>query len=583
MSRLWAPTLRQAPAEAETPSHRLMLQAGLIRRAAAGTYTWLPLGLRVLHKVASIVREEMVAAGAQELLMPIVQPAELWQESGRWADYGDELFRLQDRHGRSYALGPTHEELITDLVRGELRSYRQLPLCLFQIQLKYRDEVRPRFGVMRSREFMMKDAYSFDRDEAGLDASYEAMRAAYQRAFDRMGLSARPAFADAGAIGGQDTHEFVVPSPWGEARLVSCAACGYLANVERADATARTGARAAATLAADDRDKRAAHTAGAQPPSARVRTPGLTTVAGVASFLRATPDQLIKTLIVTTPAGEAVAALVRGDHELSPAKLARALGVAGVTMATAETVIAATGAPLGFAGPVGLRGLRIVADAAVTQMDGAISGANEADHHLRGVVPGRDFRWDMAADLREVGDGDPCPACGARLAGWRGIELGHVFKLGTKYSRAFGASYAAEDGRMRPAVMGCYGIGISRCVAAVVEQSHDELGIVWPAAVAPYQALVLPINDQDPAQMDHAVAVYEGLRAAGVEALLDDRSERAGVKFRDADLIGIPWRVAVGPRALADGEVELQERATGKSWRVEAGGAAAAVAGRLGR
>lgn len=568
MSRLYAPTLRDIPGEAETPSHQLMLQAAMIRRSASGTYTWLPLGLRVLHKVAAIVREEMGRAGAQEILMPVLQPAELWHRSGRWNDYGPELMRLSDRSHRWFALGPTHEELITNLVSGEMRSYRQLPLILFQIHGKYRDEIRPRFGVMRSREFLMKDAYSFDRDQQGLDASYEAMHRAYERIFARVGLDARPALADPGAIGGNATHEFVVPSAWGEARLVSCAACGYLANVEQAQAGIPVG----------DESAFKEEPKGVAGPFVKVRTPEMTTVAEVTAYLGAEARDLIKTLIVADPTGQLAAALVRGDHELSRAKLARALGVAGVEMAAAPEVVGATGAEVGFAGPVGLGGLRVIADPAVMAMGQAIAGANETDYHLTGVRPGRDFRPDLVADLREVAAGDPCPECGAPLAAGRGIEVGQIFKLGTKYSEVFGVRYATDDGTLVAAEMGCYGIGIGRTVATVIETHHDEQGIVWPVSVAPYQALVLLINDRDERQRAEAERLYGQLLDLGIEALIDDRPERAGVKFRDAELIGVPYRLAVGQRALADGQVELQVRASGESRRLELATAAAEVA-----
>ena len=583
MSRLYAPTLRAAPAEAEVPSHQLMLRAGLIRRAAAGVYTWLPLGLRVLHKVAAVVREEMDRAGLQEVLLPILQPAELWHRSGRWADYGPELFRLADRQGRGFALGPTHEEIITDLLQGEVRSYRQLPLCLYQIQLKYRDEIRPRFGVMRSREFLMKDAYSFDRDEAGLDESYRRLHGAYERVFRRLGVAALAVQADPGAIGGSGSEEFVIPSEWGEAHLVSCPSCAYLANVEQAVAVTANAAALDANAGGDGGEADsggggpAAGTT-ASPELTKVHTPGMVTVEAVSAFLGVRPGQLVKTLIVVTPSGEAVAALVRGDHELSLAKLARALGVATVTMAGPEEVERATGAAVGFAGPVGLAGVRIIADEAVRCVSDGVTGANEADYHWRGVRAERDFGWDLAADIREVEAGDPCPECGQALAAWRGMELGHVFKLGTKYSEAFGATFAAEDGEVRPAVMGCYGIGISRTAAAIVEMHRDEDGIKWPWAAAPYHVLVMPVNDRDEAQAREAERIYAELLALGVETVLDDRPERAGVKFRDADLIGWPVRVTVGARALAEGYVEVRVRASGEDLRPAVASAAPDVA-----
>ncbi len=540
-----------------------MLQAGLIRQSASGTYTWLHLGLRAMHKVAAVVREEMDRAGAQEILMPIIQPAELWRESGRWLDYGAELFRLRDRHSREFALGPTHEEIITDLVRGEVRSYRQLPLCLYQINLKFRDEIRPRFGVMRSREFMMKDAYSFDCDEDGLTRSYERMYEAYGRIFARLGLDARPALADSGAIGGSGTHEFVVASDAGEVTTVSCGECGYFANLEQAEVSDRGHGGAGG-----GEGDAIGHSAGGNRPGGGtgpnlVSTPGMHTVREVTDFLGVALAALIKTLLVTTPDGRHAAALVRGDHGLATAKLARALGVAGVELADAAAVEKITGAAVGFAGPVGLRDVIVVADHAVTAMGEAVTGANQDDAHLTGVRPGRDFSWDQVADIREVQAGDRCPECGRPLSIGRGIEVGQVFRLGTKYSAAFGANFTDETGAIRPMVMGCYGIGISRTVAAIVEQYHDKDGIVWPLTAAPYEVGVVPVNDRDTEQERVATMIYEQLRDAGVEVVLDDRGERAGVKFKDADLLGWPLRVTVGARTLAEGFVELRERATG--------------------
>jgi prolyl-tRNA synthetase len=563
LSALYAPTLREPPSDADAPSLRLLLQAGYLRRSAGGTYSWLPLGLRALHRVAAVVREEMERTGAQEISLPILQPADLWRQSGRWDIYGDELFRLKDRHGRDFVLGPTHEELVTELLRGEVRSYRQLPLCLFQIGARFRDEVRPRFGVMRGREFMMKDAYSFDRDETGLDRAYKQMLTAYGNVFRRLGLMARPALADPGAIGGNTTHEFVVSSAAGEARLVSCAACGYLANVEGAAA-----ARDAPTGSVPPASPAPALPRPVSQRPARIDTPGMHTVEAVCDFLGVPPAALIKTMIVLLPDGTPAVGLVRGDHELSPDKLARALGVGGVEMAGPAVVEQVSHAPVGFAGPIGLRGVPIIADHAVAAMEEAVTGANEADAHLAGVVPARDFRWAAVADIRLVGAGDPCPECGAPLSPDRGIEVGQVFKLGTRYSERLGATYADEDGTMRPMFMGCYGIGISRTLAAIVETHHDRNGICWPLAAAPFQVLVLPVNDRDAAQIKTAEAIYGQLGDAGVDALLDDRAERAGVKFKDADLQGWPLRVTVGPRGLAEGYVELRERATGVDRRL---------------
>ncbi len=571
LSALLAPTLREIPGEAEIASHQLMLRAGLMRKVAAGIYTFLPLGHRAIAKVEAIVREEMDREGCQEVRLPIVQPAELWLETGRWAEYGEEMWRVKDRHGRQFCLGPTHEEIITDLVRKEVRSYRQLPLILYQIQNKYRDEIRPRFGVMRAREFIMKDAYSFDRDEEGMRASYQRMYDAYTRIFTRCGLEFRAVLADPGAIGGNYTHEFMALADTGEASLVYCDACGYAANVERAEAAAPAPA--------------AAPGPSAPAPPVRVHTPNSRTIAEVAAALGVEPRELAKQLfywaVHADGRQELVAVLLRGDRELNEVKLKNHLGALHLRLATPEEVRAATGVPLGFAGPVGLRGVRLLADAEVMAEPSLVVGANEEDFHLRGAVPGRDFRPDEVADLRLVGAGDPCPGCGAPLLARRGIEVGQVFQLGTKYSQAMRATFLDERGQERPAVMGCYGIGITRTVAAVIEQHHDEDGIIWPASVAPYQAVVVPVNWGDAGQRETAEAIYRGLLAAGVEACLDDRDERAGVKFKDADLYGFPFRVTVGPRALAEGRVEVVDRRTRRVLAVPREGAAAAVQERV--
>lgn len=553
LSALLAPTLREVPSEAEIASHRLMLRAGLMRKAAGGIYTYLPLGYRVLKKIMAIVREEMDAAGSQELMLPIVQPAELWKETGRWGEYGEEMFRLQDRHGREFCLGPTHEEIITDLVRSEVRSYRQLPLILYQIQNKYRDEIRPRYGVMRGREFIMKDAYSFDRDRAGLDVSYQKMYEAYERIFRRVGLTTRAVLADPGAIGGDDTHEFMVLAEAGEAEIVYCTQCDYAANVEKAQAKAVEPAVDAST-------------AEGAAPVEEIATPGVRTIAELVEFLGVPAERMIKTLIYRAD-GKPVAVLVRGDREVNEVKLARVLG-GPVEPATPELVEQATGAPVGFAGPVGLKGVLIVADPEVLTIQGGVTGANKADAHLRNVVYGRDYRADVVADVRVVVAGDACPRCGGTLAAARGIEVGQVFKLGTKYSKALGATYLDEKGEEQLIVMGCYGIGVSRTMAAIIEQHHDDDGICWPISVAPYHADVVVINSADPAQLEAGEAIYRALWGAGVETVLDDRDERAGVKFKDADLIGFPFRVVVGPRSVAERTVEIKDRSTKEQWVV---------------
>jgi prolyl-tRNA synthetase len=543
------PTLREAPAEAEIISHQLLLRAGFIRKAAAGVYTLLPLGLKVIKKIEAIVREEMNSRGAQEIIMPIIQPSELWQESGRWDVYGPELFRLKDRHGRTFCLGPTHEEIITDLVRNEVKSYRQLPLLLYQIQNKYRDERRPRFGLIRGREFIMKDLYSFDRDEAGLEVSYQKMFSAYRRIFERCGLYFRPVEADSGAIGGSDTHEFMVLAETGEALLVFCSQppCGYAANVERASAPPKKRI--------DLEEPRLL---------SEVATPGKRTVEEVTLFLGVEPQKLIKTLLYETEAGYA-AVLVRGDRIINQVKLQKALGVLRCDLADAESVERLSGARVGFAGPVGLKGLRLVADLEVMEMANAVSGANKDDAHFININPDRDFEPDLVADLRQVQAGDPCPICGSALEEARGIEVGQVFKLGYKYSKALGANYLDEKGSSIPICMGSYGIGVTRTMAAAVEQNHDGNGIIWPVAIAPFQALVVPVNNRESEQTLLAEKVYELLLNEGVEAVLDDRQERAGVKFKDADLIGYPLRLIIGKQAVESSSIEVFQRKTGQT------------------
>lgn len=543
MSQLLAPTLRETPAEAEIASHRLLLRAGMMRKTAAGMYTYLPLAWRVLRKIMDIVREEMDAKGGQELLMPIVQPAELWRETGRWDEYGEEMFRLQDRHGREFCLGPTHEELITALVRADVKSYRQLPLLLYQIANKYRDEIRPRFGVMRGREFIMKDLYSFDRDEAGLEESYRKMYDAYTRIFRRVGLVARPVEADSGAIGGDVTHEFMVLAEAGEAAVVYCTHCEYAANTEKAEAVPPPAADVSVDV----------------PAAARVDTPNVRTLDELTASLQVAPEQVVKTLIYEAD-GEPVAAVVRGDHELNEVKLKRVLGATTLTMAAPAVVERTTGAPVGFAGPVGLENVRIVADPWALAVVDAVAGANQADTHLVHVQPGRDWSADLVADIRTVTEGEPCPRCGGSLAAARGIEVGQIFKLGTKYSESLGAVYLDEQGQARPMVMGCYGIGISRTMAAIIEQHHDGDGIRWPVSVAPYHVVIVPVKYEDERQRSVADQLYQDLSEAGVEVVLDDRSERAGVKFKDADLLGIPLRITIGPRSLEEDRVELRSR-----------------------
>lgn len=570
-SQLLAPTLRGVPAEAETISHQLMLRAGLIRQVASGLYTYLPLGFRAIQKVENIIREEMDRAGGQELLLPIVQPAEIWQESGRWDVYGPEMFRLQDRHGRNFCLGPTHEELITALVRQEVNSYRQLPLRLYQMQNKYRDERRPRFGVMRGREFIMKDMYSFDRDEAGMRESYRILGEAYTRVFTRCGLNFRMVEADTGAIGGAVSHEFMALAASGEAEIVYCPRCDYAANVEKAACRPRPAGVSAAVPAAANTGSVAAET---------VPTPGARTIAEVAAYLALPASQLIKTLIYQAD-GRLVAVLVRGDRQVNEVKLQRQLGCLELELASDEAVEAALACPPGYVGPVGLPGLPVYADAEVPLMHRAAAGANREGYHYVNLAPGRDFSPEVVADLRTVEAGEPCPHCGRPLEQARGIEVGQIFQLGTKYSQALGASFTDADGGEKPVIMGCYGIGVSRTVAAIVEQCHDEKGIIWPASVAPLAVAVVPVSEKDGRQMEMARQVYGLLRARGMEALLDDREERPGVKFADADLLGFPYRVTVGRRTLEQGTVDVKERASGREEAVPVEGVPGYLAGVL--
>jgi prolyl-tRNA synthetase len=541
-SQLFLPTMRDVPAEAEVISHQLMLRAGLIRRVAAGVYSYLPLGHRVMQKVSQIIREEMNRAGAQELLLPAVQPAELWQESGRWELMGQEMMRLQDRHARDFCLGPTHEEVITDLVRREVRSYRQLPFMLYQIQTKFRDEIRPRFGLMRGREFVMKDAYSFDRDDVGADASYRKMYEAYSAIFSRCGLQYSAVEAESGAIGGSYSQEFMVLADTGEDAIAICDGCHYAANVERAEIGA------VATADAGEAPK----------PLAAVETPGRTTVEAIASYLGVPRQAIVKTLLYEAD-GRVVAVLVRGDRQVNEAKLAKHLQWGGMRFADRATIQRVTGGPEGFSGPVGLTDVLMVADHEVRGMGNLVVGANAADRHYVNANAGRDFGVDHYLDVRMVSEADPCPRCGKPLRIVRGIEVGHVFKLGTKYSTSMDASYLDADGTAHPIVMGCYGIGVGRTAAAAVEQHHDADGIIWPLPIAPLHVMVIPVSMSDSRSGETAQMLHNALEAAGIEVLLDDRDERPGVKFKDADLIGLPLRVTVG-KALAQGQVELMAR-----------------------
>lgn len=550
LSKMHIKTLREVPNEAEISSHILLLRTGMIRKLVSGVYGFMPLGWRSVRKIEDIVRQEMDATGAQEIHMSAVQPAELWQESGRWFAYGPELWRLQDRNGRDFCLGPTHEEIFTDLIRNDVSSYRQLPMNLYQIQIKYRDEARPRFGLMRSREFIMKDAYSFDKDYAGLDESYKTMYDAYDRIFTRCGLTFRPVEADTGAMGGSNSHEFTALAEVGESEIAYCEHCSMAATTERAacvDAPAQ-----------DDVEML---------PMEEVHTPGTKTIEEVAGFLNLDQKQTIKALLFVTYDEETgnengyVAAFIRGDRELNMTKLVNALNIPEHTIefADEEKMSAATGCVGGFTGPCGLHDCKIVVDSELPGLKNLCAGACKEDHHLINVNYGRDYKGDIVTDLKVLKEGDPCPVCGAPVKHARGIEVGQVFKLGTKYSDAMGAMYVDEHQKEQPIVMGCYGIGVTRTLAAIVEQHHDENGIIWPMSVAPYHVIITLVKPDDEVQAAAAEKIYEALDKAGVEVLLDDRKERPGVKFKDADLLGIPVRITVGKLA-GEGKVEYKLR-----------------------
>jgi prolyl-tRNA synthetase len=536
-------TLKEVPAEAEIVSHQLMLRAGLIRRLASGLFTWMPLGLRILRKVEAVVREEMDRAGALELLMPAVQPAELWQESGRWDKYGPLLLRMQDRHHRDYCFGPTHEEVITDVARKELRSYKQLPVNFYQIQTKFRDEIRPRFGVMRSREFIMKDAYSFDIDEAGLEASYQKMHAAYSAIFERLGLTFRVVDADSGEIGGSKSQEFHVLADSGEDAIAYCDDDNYAANIESAATLPPDGERASATEAL-----------------AKVKTPGARSIDALCEMLGVTPQQTLKTLIVEGVEGP-VALALRGDHELNAVKAQKIPGVASpLTMADADSVRKVTGCEPGFAGPIGLD-IPVFYDHATADMVDFVCGANESDMHFTGTNIGRDIEAVPTVDIRNVVSGDPTPGGSGTLSITRGIEVGHIFQLGDKYSRAMNATVQDSDGKDSVMSMGCYGIGITRIVGAAIEQNHDDNGIIWPAPLAPFDVVLVPINmHRSETVREAAEALYEELQNAGLDVLFDDRNTRPGVMFADAELIGVPHRLVISERGLKADELEYRHR-----------------------
>lgn len=546
-TNLYAPTLRESPAEAEVISHKLMLRAGLIRKAAGGVYSYLPLGWRTIRKIQQIIREEMDAAGGQEIAMPIIQPSELWKESGRWEVYGDEMMRMKDRHGREFCLGPTHEEMITALVRDEVRSYKQLPLMLYQMANKYRDEIRPRFGLMRSREFIMKDLYSFDRDEEGMNISYQKMYDAYTKIFTRCGLEFRPVEADNGAIGGGHSHEFTVLAQSGESSIAYCDGCDYAASDEKAELKVIVEAPEDAL------------------PLEKVETPDAHTIELVKDYLQVPIEKTIKAVAFQDDDERLILAFVRGDHEVNEVKILNAVeGALHLHMAEESAIVAAGGCP-GFMSPIGLNpGTVVLVDSTVMEMHNAVAGANEKDFHYKNVNPKRDFKDVIVSDLRMVKEGDPCPRCGAPLKMTRGIEAGQVFTLGTKYSQSLGATFLDENGKEKPLVMGCYGIGVGRTMAAAIEQNNDEHGIIWPRAIAPFELVVVPVNAKNGEQLSYAERVYEELKAAGVDVLLDDRTERAGVKFKDCDLIGYPLRITIGPKALEENVIEVKVRKTGE-------------------
>ncbi|MGN2371767.1 proline--tRNA ligase [Clostridium cagae] len=540
MSNMLISTLREVPAEAEIDSHKLMLRSGMIRKMASGIYNYMPLGLKALKKVEDIIREEMNEAGAQEFLASAMIPAELWQSSGRWDAYGAEMFRVKDRNERDFCLGPTHEEVFTDIAKNEIKSYKQLPVNLYQIQTKYRDERRPRFGVMRSREFVMKDAYSLDKDQQGLDLSYNKMYEAYVKIFNRCGLDAKCVEADSGAIGGSNSAEFMVKSEVGEDGIVFCTECDYAANIEKA--TARLEEVEKEELMEVE----------------KVSTPDSRGIDEVSEFLNISSKKTVKTLLYNVD-GKIVAVFVRGDREVNEVKVANASNASGdIEMASHEEYMDATGCGIGFAGPIGIKADLILVDKEVKNMCNFVTGANETGYHIKNVNYGRDFEGTIG-DYRNVVEGEACLTCGGKLTISRGTEVGHIFKLGTKYSEAMDAKFIAENGKEAPFIMGCYGIGVTRTMASIIEQHNDENGIVWPLAVAPYHVSVIAVNVKDEEQVKIATKLYEDLKSMGVEALLDDRNERAGVKFKDSEIMGIPMRITVGKK-IVDGEVEFKLR-----------------------
>ncbi|MFH1407142.1 MAG: proline--tRNA ligase [Candidatus Omnitrophota bacterium] len=554
-SQILIPTLKEDPSEAEAVSHKLMIRAGLIRKLASGFYSYLPLGLKILQKIEKIVREEMNAKGAQEVLLPSLHPPELWQKTGRYSILGDDMYKLKDRQDKEFVLGPTHEEIITTLVANDVKSYKDLPLVFYQIQTKFRDEPRPRFGVIRSREFIMKDAYSFDKDTAGLEVSYKKMYDAYCNIFSRCGLDYLAVEADPGFMGGGVSHEFMVLAESGEDKVVICKGCGYAATLDKAE-VAKAAHRPSASLGTGK-----PHTENLKPLQ-EMDTPGVSTVEKVSKLLGVGPDKLIKTLIYIAD-GKVIAVLLRGDRDLSEIKLKRFLGAKELVMADAPCIEKTTSGPLGFSGPVGLKGVRIIADYEVEMMQDFVTGANKRDKHLVNVNLNRDFSVEAFADLRYIASGDACPKCQKPISLESAIEVGHVFKLGTKYSEALGAKFLDEKGKEKAMIMGCYGIGINRIAAAAIEQGHDKDGIIWPGSIAPFDTLVLVTNSQDEILAKIGEETYESLKKQGRDVLLDDRSERAGIKFKDADLLGIPTIIIVGEKYKKDKCLEIKNRKTG--------------------
>ena len=552
-TKYFIPTLKEVPSEAEAVSHRLMIRAGLVRKLVSGAYTYLPLGLRILKKVQNIIREEMNNAGAIELFMPSMQPVELWHESGRFKDLGEDLITYKDRHNRVIVFGPTHEEVITDLVRNHVNSYKQLPIAFYQIQTKFRDEVRPRFGVIRSREFIMKDAYSFDRDWQGLDVSYKKMYEAYERIFHRCGLKAIPVEADSGVMGGDVSHEFMVVAENGEDLLAHCASCGYAASIAIAGVKEGSGHGIKGEEAKLLKE---------------VDTPGVTTIEKVGHLLKVRPDEMVKTLIYAADE-KPVAVLIRGDHDANEAKIKKYLKCVKLEMADENVIKKVTNGPMGFSGPVGLKEARVIADNSIKAMVNFVTGANKKDKHYINTNIDRDFKISEWADLRMITEKDLCPKCNKSIKIEHAIEMGHVFKLGLKYSKAMKAEFLDEDGKLKPVVMGCYGIGVNRIMAAAAELHNDKKGIIWPLAIAPFQVLVIPINYKEENIRKTAENIYEELGKLGIETLLDDRDESAGIKFNDAELIGIPFSIVIGDKGLKKGKLEIKIRETGETLEVK--------------